>query len=154
MNMIWIFWIITLLMLMMSLCFIIPWIKSSFGKAALVILVPCFAYGGYGYLGTSFALPFYYSKEMQNTLNEQIKMRRVLAMLQKKEFLLRVRLEENPKDLEARWNLLNLMGIQSYQSKNYPRAIEYWQAALKLMPNKGETDEIRKMIQKLIKSTQ
>lgn len=150
------FWILTLIFSLMALCFVLPWVRlqtkmwTCFFRMTFVVFIPCVAYGYYHYWGASQALPIYYSEAAQNARKNAVYVRALLSNLSKKEFLLHLKLEENPNDVEARWNLLNVMGIEAYQKAEYERAIGFWHEALTLIPVVPKHNMLRGMIERLI----
>lgn len=144
------FWSITLVLVGTALCFVLPWVHKFGLKVAISIFICSLAYPAYYFVGTSQYLQYYYSTEMRSILKSHTSLRVLLGDLRKKEFNFHVRLEENPHDKEAQWNLLNIMGIEAYESQQYPRAIQYWEEALLLIPTANEHLKIRSMIEGLI----
>jgi hypothetical protein len=144
------FWLITVVLLGLAFCFVLPWVHKVCLKAILSVFVFCLAYSVYYSVGTSQYLKYYYSTEIQSMLKNHTNLRVLLGDLRKKEFNFHVRLEENPNDKEAVWNLLNIMGIEAYENQQYPRAIQYWEEALMLIPKVNEHLKIRSMIERLV----
>ena len=147
-----IFWAIIIMMTAMALGFVLPWLQSKRLKIGFSFLILLASFGAYWQLGSGPMLPEYYSKEAQILRHRQDKTRILLADLRKKEFKLQLKIEENPDDIEAQWNLLNVKGIYAYQLGYYPLAVEYWQKALELMPDTVEGNVFKNMIKKLIEN--
>lgn len=148
------FWIMTGIFTLIALCFVLPWARTNFIRILLVVSIGCITYSGYYLLGASEHLECYYSAEALAARAKHPKTRILLSELSKKKFSLHVRLEENPNDKEAKWNLLNLMGIHAYQSHQYEQAIAYWQEALVLIPQTQEQQVLRSMIERLVLNAQ
>jgi cytochrome c-type biogenesis protein CcmH/NrfG len=148
------FRIITLILTFIALCFALPWARTNAIRILLSVGISCIAYSGYCLSGASGQLGAYYSAEAVAERAKHPKIRVLLSALRKKEFRLHVRLEENPNDIEAKWSLLNLMGIHAYESQQYKLAIAYWQQALVLIPKTSEQIPIRTMIERLVVNAQ
>ncbi|HXH55644.1 MAG TPA: hypothetical protein VNK03_07895 [Gammaproteobacteria bacterium] len=92
------------------------------------------SYGLYGYWGSSRHLPHYYSKEEAHYRLKQADFQVLLAEFRKEEFRLRLRLEQDPKDIDAAWRLLDLFAIKALQDGDRKLAIQYWERALDKVP--------------------
>lgn len=99
----------------------------------LLMLIPFVAYSMYFYLGSSDKLSYYYSKSEQAKLERAPRIRSILSDLRKSEFKFRMRLEHNPHDKNAEWNLFNILGFKAYQTERYQEAIQLWDKALLVM---------------------
>ncbi len=148
--MIILFWGITAVFLSLALCFILPWVQKIFLKISVSILICSLAYSIYFFVGASQYLQYYYSTETQLMLKNHTNLRLLLGDLRKKGFNFHVRLEQNPNDKEAQWNLLNIIGIEAYESQQFTQAIQYWEEALSLIPKEPEHLKIRTMIERLV----
>lgn len=144
------FWIITAILSTMACCFFLPWVHRYELKLLGALFIGAAAYGCYYHLGESLQLPIYYSEEAIVSRKNDKDMRILLSTLGKKEFLLQTKLDDNPNDVETRWNLLNIMGIRAYQTAHYQEAIECWKQALLLIPNTQQQMTLRNMIERLI----
>lgn len=128
------FWIATAILLILAFGFFLPWIRAwplSLGLMCVFSVTSC---GLYYYWGSSRHLSHYYSKaEMQYRL-KQTDFQVLLAEFRKEEFRLRLRLEQDPKDFDAEWRLLDLLAIKVLQEGNRKLAIQYWEKALDKVP--------------------
>lgn len=147
-----IFWMITLLLLLFALAFVLPWIKGLHQKMLISVVLALFTYGLYFYWGNSQHLAYYYSIEEQQQRAKQTEFRKMLAEFRKQEFRLRLRIEENPADVDAEWRLLDLLAIKAIQKSDYALAVQYWQSAIQKIPKEDPngSDNKERLI-KLIK---
>ena len=144
------FWIITGLLLISAFGFILPWLRSWRIRVLVACLLSLCAYILYFQYGKSQYLVHYYSAEEQLQRNKQASFRKLLAEFRKEEFRLKLRLEENPKDLEAEWRLLDLLAIKAIYHRDYPQAIQYWKQALVKIPKNAQNKDLRDRITQLI----
>lgn len=128
------FWFATATLLILAFGFFLPWIRALWLSLGLSCLVVVTSYGLYSYWGSSEHLPRYYSKEEKAYRLKQADLQILLAEFRKEEFRLRLRLEQNPKDIDATWRLLDLLAIKALQDGNTKLAIEYWESALDKIP--------------------
>jgi len=145
-----IFWVITGLLLICALGFILPSIRLWRIKVLVACILSLCAYFLYFQYGKSQYLVHYYSAEEQLQRNKQASFRRLLAEFRKEEFRLKLRLEENPKDLEAEWRLLDLLAIKAIYHRDYSQAIQYWKQALEKIPKNAQNKDLRDRITQLI----
>jgi cytochrome c-type biogenesis protein CcmH/NrfG len=147
-----IFWIITILLVFCALGFILPWIKSIRYKILVSALLSVTTYGLYLQWGSSEYLPNYYSSDEQSQRAKQTHFRKLLAEFRKQEFRLRLKLEEDPTDLDAEWRLLDLLAVKAVQSGEYAQAVQHWQAVLLKIPKDVKYNAIRTRISNFIKT--
>ena len=130
----YIFWSITALLLILAFGFFLPWIRAWWFSLGLIFLFAVISYGLYDYWGSSHQLSHYYSKEEAYYRQRQADFQVLLAEFRKEEFRLRLRLEHDPKDIEATWRLLDLLAIKALQDGDPKLAIQYWESALNKVP--------------------
>jgi cytochrome c-type biogenesis protein CcmH/NrfG len=128
------FWVATAILLILAFGFFLPWIRAWRLSVGLICLFSAISYGLYGYWGSSCHLSHYYSQEEMHYRLKQADFQVLLAEFRKEEFRLRLRLEENPKDSEAEWRLLDLLAIKALQDGDRKLAIQYWERALDKVP--------------------
>lgn len=129
-----IFWVTTVLLLILAFGFFLPWIRAWRFSLGLICLFSVISYGLYGYWGSSRDLSHYYSTEEAHYRLKQADFQVLLAEFRKEEFRLRLRLEQDPKDIEATWRLLDLLAIKALQDGDPKLAIQYWESALDKVP--------------------
>ncbi len=129
-----IFWVSTSLLLLCAFIFILPWVKSWRFGLSIALFVGLTTYGLYSKLGYGSYLKHYYSEDEQILRSKQDDFRELLAEFRKQEFRLKLRLEENPNDLDAEWRLLDLLSIKALQHGDITLAKDYWDKALLKMP--------------------
>jgi len=132
--MIFYFWFTTALLLILAFGFFLPWIRAWRFSLGLICLFSVISYGFYSYWGSSRELPHYYSTEEVDYRQKQADFQVLLAEFRKAEFRLRLRLEQDPKDIDAAWRLLDLLAIKALQDGNRKLAIAYWESALDRVP--------------------
>lgn len=144
--MITVFWVATVLMLGCACLFALPWI--GIGRAAICVVLCIYgvAYGLYARWGSSHYLTSYYSTQEKQQRAQQRVFRPLWIAFRKEEFRLRLRLEENPQDIDAEWRLLDLLAIKAINQGDIKIAREYWGLALKKIPNTIESQPIQTMI--------
>jgi cytochrome c-type biogenesis protein CcmH/NrfG len=128
------FWSATALLLILAFGFFLPWIRAWRFSVGLICLLSVVSYGLYGYWGSSRHLPHYYAKEEVHYRLKQADFQVLLADFRKEEFRLRLRLEQDPKDIDAAWRLLDLLAIKALQDGDRKLAIQYWESALEKVP--------------------
>lgn len=128
------FWSATALLLLLAFGFFLPWMRSWRLSVFLIFVLSLSSYGLYVYWGSSRYLPHYYSKEEQLYRIKQTDFQLLLAEFRKEEFRLRLRLENNPNDIDAEWRLLDLLAIKALQNNDRKLAIQYWESALGKVP--------------------
>lgn len=152
--MLMIFWASTILLLICALICILPWLPNLRLKILTGFLIFFTAYGFYYHLGRSASLPSYYALEKNLQGIKQSEFRSLLIEFKKQEYRLRVRLEDNPEDIDAEWQLLDVLAIKALQNSDYARAVQYWEAAIKKIPNGSEYNEVKARLYDLIKVNQ
>src|SRR5258708_32115326 len=110
------FWVATLLLLVCAFWFVLPWLRSLQDSIFIFFIISLIAYGLYFNLGNARYLSAYYSQDEKLLRLRQVEFRQLLAEFRKEEFRLKLRLEENPNDLDAEWRLLDLLGIKALQN--------------------------------------
>jgi len=141
-----IFWATTVLLIFFAMTFFVPWLSS---QKKIALLIACLfsgtVYALYGYWGSSSLLEQYYSKEAVEASTKQVELRRLMTEFKKEEYRLRFRLEENSKDLDAEWRLLDLLAIKALLENNKSQAKQYWEEALKKSPDNLKEDFKQKL---------
>jgi hypothetical protein len=128
------FWLITALLLLFAFACFIPWIHSWRVSICLIIMLSVITYMLYIYWGSSQYLRHYYSAEEQLYRLKQADFQLLLADFRKEEFRLRLKLEQDPKDVDAEWRLLDLLAIKALQANDFKLAVDYWENALDKVP--------------------
>jgi hypothetical protein len=132
-----IFWATIVLLTFFAMAFFVPWLYS---QKKVALLIACVfsgtVYALYSYWGSSSLLGQYYSKEAVEASTKQVELRRLMTEFKKEEYRLRFRLEENSKDLDAEWRLLDLLAIKALLENNKNLAKQYWEEALKKCPDR------------------
>lgn len=147
-----IFWISTFVLLACALICIFPCLSSYRQKFIISFFVFFSAYGCYFYLGSSKDLPAYYTLEKSLQGLKQSQFPTLLIDFKKQEYKLRVRLEDNPADVDAEWRLLDILAIKALQNRDYAQAVQYWEALIKVLPNSPYNTDIRARFVDLIKT--
>jgi hypothetical protein len=107
------FWSATAVLLILALGFFVPWMRSWRWSIGLICVISVMSYGLYIYWGSSRYLSHYYSREEQLHRLKQADFQVLLADFRKEEFRLRLRLEQNPKDIDAERRLVDLLAIKA-----------------------------------------
>ncbi len=129
-----VFWMITVVLTIFAFGFFLPWLRNRQFAGVVALIFLGLVYALYFHWGSSQQLALYYSKEEVAYRDRQGELRMLIAELNKDEYRFRLRLEENPKDLDAEWRLLDLLAIKSLYQGNKPLAQQYWKQALEKMP--------------------
>jgi hypothetical protein len=140
------FWICTIILLLLALGFVLPRLHSFRAGVLVTLGLAAVTYSLYGQWGSSSHLDQYYSKEEDLYRTKQFEFRKLLTEFKKQEFRLRLRIEEDPDDHEAQWQLFDLLAIKALQNREYEQAMAYWEAALKKLPANNKNNEIKERI--------
>lgn len=143
------FWGLTGLLTLCAFAFILPGLQGWRTKVFMAVLLSGFSYVLYLNLGQGLALKQYYSDLGEETRFKQTEMRPLLTTLHKREFLLRQRLEEFPDDRDAKWQLMEVLGIKALEAGQSAEAMQYWDLCLKLMPETPDRQIFRDRIVRL-----
>ena len=128
------FWAITAFLTLVAIGFFLPWIGSRKLAVMIVVLFSTIVYGLYTHWGSSQLLGSYYSGEDLKVHGKEAKLRRLMTEFKKQEYRLRLRLEENPEEMDAKWRLLDLLAIKALLEGNPDLARQDWEEALKKVP--------------------
>ncbi len=143
------FWVLTGILIICAFGFILPWIQGWRIKIFMCTLLTCISYILYLNLGRGLALIEYYSEQGEDIRFKQTEMRPLLTTLHKREFLLRQRIEERPDDVDAKWQLMEVLGIKALEAGQLAEAQQYWDLSLKLMPETADRQVFRGRILRL-----
>ncbi|PCH56907.1 MAG: hypothetical protein COC15_02220 [Legionellales bacterium] len=125
-----IFWIATILLVLLSMIFIIVVRLPKLITSSLLVIIVVLSYGIYWHYGSAAKLPEYYSAAVQKTLKQHIELRPLMRDLHKKSFHLRLQLENNVKDA-ALWQQLATTYMLLYKIE---QGVDAFKQAYVLLP--------------------
>lgn len=132
--MLMVFWVLSALLCLAALGFVLPWIRSPKVMCLVIGIILGGAYGLYWQQGSSQYLSGFYSKEGQSQREKRNEFRILLTEFRKEEFRLKLKLEENSEDQDAKWRLWDLLAIKALYNNDQSLAIQYWEKAIPIMP--------------------
>lgn len=138
------FWLLTFLLLNCALLFFMPWLKAWRRNVLWGLIVFVGSYGIYQQVGSAQQLKQYFASQTPDVIKRRLGLRLQLADFRKKEFQLRIRLEQEPKNEEIEWKLLDLLALQAMYAGEFNQALEHWRLAEARITNeKFSTDKKR-----------
>jgi hypothetical protein len=144
------FWIITFILSLSALCFIIPWVSSQKGKLFFILILGIGSYGLYHVWGSSSHLKNYYDEESIRMRANLKRIQPLLNEFKKQEISLKMHLEEFPEDALAECRLLDILAIKALQNHQQAKALQYWELAIKKLPNKEENKVFKSHIEEMV----
>jgi cytochrome c-type biogenesis protein CcmH/NrfG len=145
-----IFWLVCLILLFFASAFILPWLPQKRARLCFVLFLIMFTFGCYYYFGSSQQLTSYYVTLVEFPKQKISNVQKLFTEFKKYEFKLRQRLEDNPKDIDAEWRLLDVLAIKALQNGELELAKAYWENALKKLPEGEATLLARERILKAL----